>query len=57
MLKSSSILSLSINVRLKEISHSKQLEAEDEGTDLTDDISVDINILAEKLITMAASFI
>lgn len=44
--KPSSILPLSINVGLKEISRSKQLGAEDESADLTDDISVDISTLA-----------
>lgn len=44
----SSVLRLSINVGLKEISGSKQLRADevDEGADLTDDISVDISTLA-----------
>lgn len=31
---------------LREISQSKQLRAEDDGTDLTDNISVDISALA-----------
>ncbi len=44
--ETSSILPLSINVGLKEISWSKQQGAEDEGADLTDDISVDISTLA-----------
>lgn len=46
MLQPSSILPLSINVGLKEISRSKQRGAEDEGADLTDDISVDISTSA-----------
>lgn len=46
MQKPSSILPLSINVGLKEISRSKQLGAEDEGADLTDDISAGISTLA-----------
>lgn len=44
--KPSSILPLSINVGLKEISRSKWQGAKDEGADLTDDISVDISTLA-----------
>lgn len=44
--KPSSILPLSINVGMKEISRSKQLGAEDESADLTDDISVNISTLA-----------